>query len=58
MIRRIAMLDTDTYILFCGWLRKQGTSIGELLKESGVTQDRKLTEFILWRKEMERSESN
>ena len=52
MIQRIANLDPDTYYLFCEWLRRyKQTCIGELIKDSGVSQDRMLTEFILSRRE-------
>ena len=52
MIQRIANLDPDTYYFFCKWLRdEKGIIIGELIKESGVTQDRMLTAFILSRRE-------
>ena len=49
MIQRIAKLDSDTYAAFCRWLREdQGTTIGELLKESGVSQDHTLTKFLVY----------
>lgn len=52
MIHRIANLEPDTYYSFCMWLRdEKGTNIGELIRESGVTQDRMLTAFILSRRE-------
>ena len=52
MIQRIANLDPDTYYLFCEWLiRYKQTCIGQLIQESGVTQDRMLTAFILSRRE-------
>ena len=48
MINRIAKLDPDTYTAFCRWLREsQGTTIGELVKESGVSQDRAVTKFLI-----------
>lgn len=59
MIRRIATLDPDTYAAFCRWLREdQGTTIGELLKESGVSQDHTLTKFLVYTGRIKGIESN
>lgn len=48
IIQRIVNLDSDTHFEFCRWLRQnEGTTISDLIKDSGVAQDRMLTKFMI-----------
>lgn len=59
MIKRIIKLDPDTYEAFCRWLREtQGTTMGALIKESGVAQDHMLTKFLVYTGRIKGNESN
>ena len=58
IIQRIATLDLHVYADFCRWLRENGTTIGDLIKQGGVAQDHTLTKFLVYTGRIKGIESN